>query len=113
MVTVANYLQRENADGNPFFMLELTGDLEIVTSQVTGKPYATVRKTNIASTFDEKICKMMLGKQLPGQIVKVEVDEAYTYTIKETGEEISLKHRYEYSATEVTHTTEQAVFQMS
>lgn len=113
MVTVTNYLQRENAEGKSFFMLELAGDLEIVTSQVTGKPYATIRKTSIPTTFDESMCKLMLGKQMPGQIVKVEVEEAYDYTNKETGEVISLNHRYEYSATEKNQTMEQAVFQMA
>lgn len=113
MVTVSNYLQRENAEGKPFFMLELTGELEIVVSQTTGKPYATIRKVSIPTTFDENMCKLMIGKQMPGQIVKVELEEAYDYANKETGEVVSLNHRYEYSATEKVQTMEQAVFQLS
>src|SRR5690606_1056761 len=98
-----------NADGKTFFMLELTGDLEIVNSQITGKPYATIRKTSIPSTFDENICKMMVGKQMPGQILKVETEEAYEFTIKDTGEVLNLNYRYEYSPTEQVQTMEQAV----
>ncbi|QEK52817.1 hypothetical protein FYC62_14955 [Pedobacter aquae] len=113
MVTVTNYLQKENAEGKAFFMLELTGELEIVVSQTTGKPYATVRKVSIPTTLDENMCKLMLGKQMPGQIAKVEVEEAYDYTNKETGEVLSLNYRYEYSATEKAQTMEQAVFQVS
>lgn len=110
MVTVTNYLQRENAEGKAFFMLEITGDLEIIISEKTGKPYATVRKTSIPSTFDETTCKMMLGKQIPGNIIKVITEEPYSYVIKDTGEEIQLNYRYEYTLTDVKQSMEDAVF---
>lgn len=110
MVTVTNYLQRENAEGKTFFMLEITGDLEIMISEKTGKPYATIRKTTIPSTFDENMCKLMLGKQIQGSIIKVATEEPYTYIIKDTGEEIQLNHKYEYSLTDSKQSMEEAVF---
>lgn len=110
MVTVTNFMQRESADGKPFFLLELSGDLEIVSSQQTGRQYATIRKVSIPTTFNEQVCRMMVGKQLSGQIIKVETEEPYEYTIKDTGEVIQLNYRYAYSATEQHQTMEQAVF---
>ena len=111
MVTVTNYLPREGSDGKKFFVLEISGDVELVISEVTGKPYATIRKTTIPATFDEQTCKRLIGKQLPGAILKVETEESYDYTIKDSGEVISLNHTYMYSASEVVPTMEQAVFQ--
>lgn len=110
MVTVTNYLLKENADGKKFFALELTGDVEVAVSQSTGKMYATARKCNLASTFDEVVCQALIGKQLPGMIKKIEVDEPYEYKVPGSKETIILDYRYEYSASEVESNLEQAVF---
>lgn len=111
MVTVVNYKQHEKADGDKFFTLELRGELEMVKSQKTGKFYATTKKCSIVSTFDEHVCKMMIGKSLPGSIVKKEV-ESYDYAIPESGEVIQLTHRWEYQHEEVKEpSVEQVVFQ--
>lgn len=109
MVTVTNYVQKETAKGKMFYALELTGDIEMSISKTTGRPFATVRKTTIASTFDEVICKTLIGKQLPGSILKVETDEPYEYTVPSTGETILLDYRYEYSANEDNSSVEAAV----
>ena len=53
-------------------------------------------KANITSTFSEEVAATMLGKQLPGQIIKQEC-EPYDYEIPDTGEVITLTHDYEYS----------------
>lgn len=100
MVTVSDYQQRVPTEGEPFFVLELTNqELEMVISQQTGRFYATVRKCYIPATFPEVICKMMVGKQLPGCITRIEC-EPYEFTIPETGEIITRTHRYEYQPIE-------------
>ena len=99
MVTVTNYTVATNSEGKSFVILELQGDLEMVQSQNTGKFYATARKCGITSTFDESTAALLVGRQLPGGIVK-EACEPYEYTIPETGEQITLSHRYGYSPTE-------------
>jgi hypothetical protein len=96
MVTVANYSVRTNRDGKAFVSLVLQGDLELVQSQDTGSFYATTRSCSISSTFDENTASLMVGKQIPGSIVK-EPCETYEYTIPDTGEVIKLSHRYTYS----------------
>lgn len=95
MVRISNYIKRTTEDGKDFFVLELQGGIEMVKSQETGKFYITARKTTISSTFDEATCQELIGTELPGKIEKV-ICESYEYTIKETGEVITLSHRFEY-----------------
>jgi hypothetical protein len=106
MVTIVDYKERVNKDGEPFLALVLEGDMELVQSE-SGRFYATARRTSIPSSFTEETCKRLIGKQMPGAIVKMECD-AYEYTLPETGEVIHLAHRYEYSPH--CGTNEQAVF---
>lgn len=96
MVTVTGFQERTSTEGKPYFSLELQSDeLELVVSKNTGKHYATVRKCWMSSTFNETVCKMMIGKSIQGSIAKVEC-EPYSFTVEESGEEITRYHRYEY-----------------
>ena len=94
MVTVTEFNQRQSEDGRVFFTLTIQGGVEIVKS-VNGNTYITARKTSIPTTFNELTCSSLIGKELPGQVVKVEC-EPYEYLNKETGEYITLSHSYEY-----------------
>jgi len=96
MVTVSNVEQRKNAKQEVFPVLVLTGDIEFITSKTTGKPYATIRKVTIPCTFDAEIAKGMIGRQMPGQITKIEC-EPYEYASKQTGEVYTLNHTYAYN----------------
>ena len=95
MVTVSDYKIRQNKEGGSFISLELTGSLELIQSQQTGKFYATVRRCNIPSTFDETVAKMLIGSQMDGDVVRV-VSAPYEYTVKRTGEVITLAYSYSY-----------------
>lgn len=95
MVRISNYQKRTTEDGKDFFVLELQGGIEVVKSQETGKLYMTARKASMSCTFDELTCQSLIGTELPGSVRKVEC-EAYEYTIKDTGEVITLSHRFEY-----------------
>ncbi|WP_205685649.1 hypothetical protein [Flavipsychrobacter stenotrophus] len=95
MVQVIGYNIRKNKSGEEFIALDLMGSLEIVQSQNTGNMYATVRKCSIPSTFDAEIAKMMIGSKIEGEIVRVPCDP-YDYTVKRTGEAISLAYTYSY-----------------
>ena len=96
MVTVTAVESRQNSKGEAFAVLILTGDLQIVNSKTTGNPYATVHKISIPCTFDENVAKMMIGKQLSGEIQKAECEQ-YDYVSKTTGEVITLNHRFAYN----------------
>ena len=95
MVRIINYKQRQKEDGTSFFVLELQGGIEFIQSQKTGKFYATAKKAFIPSTFDEMTCNALIGTQMAGRVEKTDCDP-YEFTVQETGEVISLAHRYEY-----------------
>jgi len=95
MVTVTNYTTRTRKDGSTFQVLEISGSAELVQSQETGKFYATVRKTTIPCTFDETIAKGLVGTQMKGDVVRVQVD-AYDFVNPKSGEVIKLQHSYSY-----------------
>ncbi len=95
MVTVVDVKQRMNQKGESFYALVLQGGLELVKSRETGNYYATAKRASITTTFDEMTCKSLIGQQIPGSIQRVETD-SYDFTIKETGEIISLSHRWVY-----------------
>jgi hypothetical protein len=98
MVTVTAAHLRENEKGS-YVSLEIQGDLEFVQSQNTGRFYATARKCFISSTFNEQTAQKMIGKEIPGKIVRTPCDP-YDYTIPETGEVIQRCHRYDYEPEE-------------
>jgi len=95
MVKVTGYNIRERKDRTTFVTLELTGGLELVQSETTGKFYATIRKCNIPSTFSEQIAKMMVGTEIEGEVIRIAVDP-YEFVNPKTGELITLQHSYAY-----------------
>ncbi len=99
MVRITNYQRRVTEQGKEFFTLELQGGIEVVKSQETGRSYMTAKKASMSCTFDELTCQSLLGTELPGAVKKVSCEQ-YSYTIRETGEVITLSHRFEYTDTE-------------
>lgn len=96
MVTIVDYAQRTNADNEEFLALILqSSEIQVVKSKESGRNYITAPRASIPSTFNENVCQSLLGKQLPGTIEKVEVEE-YEFTIEDTGEVITLDYRWEY-----------------
>lgn len=96
MVRIINYKERQKENGETFFVLELQGGIEMVMSQQTGRFYATAKRAFIPSTFDEQTCSALIGTEMVGQIIKEEC-EPFDYVIKETGEEITLSHRWVFA----------------
>ncbi len=78
--------------------------VEMVLSQTTGNYYASVKKAQVTSTFDEQTCKALIGTEIEGEIIKKEC-EPYDYTNKETGEIISLTHKWVYQPKEEKKST--------
>lgn len=83
MVRIINYKKRV-AENKEFFVLEVSGGIEMVLSKTTGMYYATSKKATITSTFDEETSKSLIGSEFPGSIVKEEC-EPYEYTIHPSG----------------------------
>ncbi|MFK7031926.1 hypothetical protein [Flavobacterium oreochromis] len=95
MVRIVNYQKRTTEEGKEFFVLQVQSGITMVKSASTGKFYATANKATLSSTFDEETCKALIGTELAGNVAKVACDP-YEYAIKETGEIITLSHRFEY-----------------
>ncbi len=109
MVTIINYTKRQNAEGKEFFTLNLMGGVELVKSTKTGNYYATAWKSSISCTFNEDVCKSLIGTKLPGIVTRVE-SEPYEYKIPSTGETIMLTHKYRFDASPNIATMEEVVF---
>lgn len=101
MVTIIDYKLCKSSSGKEFYGLIIQGDVEIITSNETGRAYATARKALISSTFNETVCQSLVGKQLSGSIEKIKCDP-YEYTVPDTGEVVELSHTYEYFQDGVT-----------
>lgn len=95
MVTVKDYKTITNRDGENFYALVVTGGVQPVKSQRTGRIYFTTRTATVPTTFDEETCKKVLGTTFNGEVERVEC-EPYEYTIEDTGEVIELSHRWEF-----------------
>ena len=95
MVKIIGYETRSNKENEPFIVLMLQGDLVMVQSKETGRFYATAKQCSITSTFNEERAKGLIGRDILGQIARVPC-EPYEFLIQETGESITLSHRYEF-----------------
>jgi hypothetical protein len=95
MVRIIDVKTISTETGKAFNMLVVQGGIEPLVSNKTGKIYLTARKANISTTFDAITCKTLIGTELPGKVEKV-VCEPYEYTVKETGEILTLKHNWQY-----------------
>ena len=76
-------------------MCQFYKEMQNLSNQI-GAVYATASKASITSTFDENTCKSLIGSKFPGEILKVSSEE-YQYTIPETGEVITIAHKYVYN----------------
>jgi hypothetical protein len=87
--------------------LILEGELTLIQSQETGSWYATSKRASITSTFDEVKANKLIGRELPGSIIREEC-EPYEYVLPESGEVVELSHTYRYEPSPVS-VEEQAV----
>lgn len=95
MVTIIDVKTITTETGKQISMLVVEGGLVPLVSNKSGRIYFTMRKANISTTFDETTCKSLIGTELPGNVQKVEC-EPYEYTVKETGEIITLNYNWQY-----------------
>lgn len=95
MVTIVEFVKRTNKEGKEFNALILQSGIELVKSRETDRWYATSKRASITSTFDDAMCQSLIGTQIPGSVQRVET-EPYDFTVKDTGEVVTLTHRWVY-----------------
>lgn len=108
MVTIVDYKQSETSDGKKFYALIVQGGVEMVLNEQTGRYYLTSRTASVSSTFSEEQCKGLIGTKLPGKVSKIESEE-YSFTVPETGEILTLHHRWAYTPDDAS--VEEVVFE--
>ena len=102
MVTIVGIEKRMNkAKKEEFNVMVLQGNIEVVMSKTTGRPYLTARKTSIPCTFDEKLAANLIGQSLPGTIERHECTP-YEFQIPNSKKKITLSHTFQYSPNPVT-----------
>ncbi|AZA87554.1 hypothetical protein EG349_12500 [Chryseobacterium shandongense] len=111
MVRIISYKTRQKEDGTNFYLLEVQGGIEMVLSKATGQYYATAKNAIVSTTFDEETCKGLIGSQMAGKISKI-TTEPYQYTMKESGEEVTLNHKYIYLPEGVENSEEKLAKQL-
>lgn len=101
MVTIIDYVLRENSKGDEFVVLKLQGSITMIRSKTTGNFYADSKSCFITSTFTEEQAQALIGSMIEGKIVK-ESCEPYDYIPPNSSEIITLEYRYVYVDSEVT-----------
>lgn len=96
MVTIVDYNERTTLEGKPYFVLIIQGGVELVKSSTSDMHYMTAMRCSIPTTFEEYTCKELIGKQLPGAILKKDCDP-YEVTNRRTGQVVTMYHRNIYS----------------
>ncbi|WP_321370507.1 hypothetical protein [uncultured Draconibacterium sp.] len=92
-VTIVDVKERVSQGGNSFMALIVQNELELVTSK-SGNIYVAAHRASIPCTLDYNTAKLMIGKELPGTIEKV---ECATYEhVNSDGEIVNLNYRYQY-----------------
>ena len=92
-VTVVDFAERENRDGEKFYSLLVSAGVEMGKGS-NGKHYATIRTASVPSTLNEAACRSIIGSELPGSVKKVECEE-YDFT-NHKGETVSLNYTWQY-----------------
>lgn len=100
MVKVIDYKKSFNNEGKEFISLKVQGGVEAIQSKNSGKMYLTAKCAYVPCTFDEQTAHELIGSTLPGKVQRVESDP-FEYTVKDTGEVITLTYRYEYQLEDV------------
>lgn len=95
MVTVKEIKKAKNSKDEEFYGLIVQSGAMPVKSKKTGRVYFTAKTAFVATTFDEQTASSMIGMEFEGTVKRVTTDP-YEYTIEETGEIITLTHRWEY-----------------
>jgi len=108
MVRVIDYNTIKTLAGKEFNLLIVQGGIESLVSAKTGRIYLTMRKANVSTTFDEASCKSLIGTELKGSVERVDC-EPYEYTVKETGEIITLKHNWQYVDEDLVNASSQVI----
>jgi len=108
MVTIVGFQKRTNAEDQEFHVLVLQGGIELIKSSETGNYYASAKRATITCTFDERMCRQLIGTKLPGNVERVDC-EPYEWSVPGGEEKLQLSHTFKYNPEPAT--AEEHVYQ--
>jgi len=95
MVTIIGLEKKTNLKTKePYSVLVLQGNAEVLKSKATSRFYVSVRKTTIPCALDDVLAKSLIGQSLPGSIEKV---ACTPFEVKlPTGKKVKISHSFQY-----------------
>ena len=97
-VTVLSIEERLSKEGKDFRVVIVEG-VPTVYTRSDGSSYTTKVKVGIPSNLPKTYLDTLIGKELPGKIIKEEC-EPYEWFNPDTWEEVTLNYKYKYVAVE-------------
>lgn len=94
-VIINGFQVKKNKRGEEFVVLNLMSEPIMEKSPSTGNYFISTCKANVVASFDASVAGKIVGKELPGTIIKKDCDP-YTYTVKGTGKQITMTYSYQY-----------------
>lgn len=77
-------------------VIVLLGDVEVLTSKSTGKPYLTAKKVTIPTTLNQEQANELVGSTLPGKIEKIDCAE-YEIKMPNSNKKIKINHTFQFA----------------
>lgn len=97
MVKIIDAQTRVNSKSNEKYnVIVLLGDVQVMNSKSSGKPYLSAKKVTIPTTLDEAQAKELVGTTLPGVIEKVDCPE-YEIKMPNSNKKVKITHTFQYS----------------
>jgi hypothetical protein len=97
MVKIIDALTRVNAaTKEEYNVVVLLGNVEVLNSKSSGKPYLSAKKVTIPTTLDQNQAKELVGTTLPGDILRVDCPE-YEIKMPNSNKKVKITHTFQYS----------------
>jgi hypothetical protein len=95
MVTIIGLEKKTNLKTKePYSVLVLQGNAEVLKSKATSRPYISARKSTIPCALDDVQAKALIGQMLPGSIEKV---ACTPFEVKlPTGKKVKISEKFQY-----------------
>ena len=77
-------------------VIVLMGNVEVLKSKSTGKPYITAKKVTVPTTLNREQANELVGSTLPGTIEKVDCAE-YEIKMPNSNKKIKINHTFQFT----------------
>ena len=96
MVKIIDAQTKVNSKNEKYNVIVLLGDVQVLNSKTSGKPYLSAKRILMPTTLDEAQAKDLIGTTLPGIIEKVDCPE-YEIKMPNSKKVVKITHTFQYS----------------